>query len=201
MDTNELVRYIRSKGCPVRLYNDRHLFRDKSMGHFTEDVGKPSIHVTTKGHSREMVNATLVHEFAHYLQYQDGFLGRINSTYGGWSKFTSWLEEGKEYSSEEVALCRSGVLTIEFDAELRTLDLAVELGVDIGPRGDYIRAINAYMTDIKFAFEKREWMDVPDNDMFSDRLPRRSTVLKPLTPNEQAMLDILCGLRKRRRYQ
>lgn len=192
MDTGELVRYIRLQGCPVRLYKDRHLFRDKSMGHFSEEVGKPFIAVTAKGHDSQTVNATLIHEYAHFIQYQEGFLGRINSTYGGWAKFTEWLEQGKEFTTEEVALCRSGVLTIEFDAELRTLQLANKMGVDIGPRDDYIRAINAYMADIKFAFEKRAWVDIPSWGLFPAVLPRRSTVLKPISTNERFILEALC---------
>lgn len=198
MNTSQIVRYIRKQGCKVKLYHDRHLFRDKSMGHYSEDERGSIIEVAVKGHTKEMVNATLIHEFAHFLQSVDGFMSYINDNYGGWAKFTAWVE-GKNFSEEEVIRARDGILLLEYDAEVRTLKLASQLSIDIGPRSDYIRAINAYMADIKFTAEKRRWMDVPPCWMFSDRLPNRKSVLKPLSPRERALLE---GMgRKRPRYQ
>jgi len=168
------------------------------MGHYSEDERGSIIEVAVKGHTKEMVNATLIHEFAHFLQSVDGFMSYINDNYGGWAKFTAWVE-GKNFSEEEVIRARDGILLLEYDAEVRTLKLASQLSIDIGPRADYIRAVNAYMADIKFTAEKRRWMDVPPCWMFSDSLPNRKSVLKPLSPRERALLE---GMgRKRPRYQ
>jgi hypothetical protein len=153
MSFKELVNFIRSQDCKVTLYNTKILKQTESMGCFNS-YPAPEICMATIGYTQLELVKTILHEYAHFLQWEDGFLELIgDDETTGWGVFNSWIG-GKEFSKKDLNKAEKAISIIEYDAEIRTIELSEDLGIDIGDYDDYIRDAYGYLCTIKWTINR-----------------------------------------------
>jgi len=192
----QLVRYIKADGCNLRLYNKEELKLAQCPGTF--DISKnnnPIISLTIKGHSQVELMQLLLHEYAHFLQWKSGFLHKLEgeNLKLGWDVLEKWLQKTKKYTEEELKWARDAVVLIEYDADLRVLELSKQLGIDIGSHKDYMASSYSYITLLKWAAKHRKWDGPPDGSFFSGKLRTPQEILAEITPEEEQILNEFLG--------
>lgn len=120
------------------------------------DSGDPIILIATKNATELNAKKLLLHEFSHFLQWKDGFMQTIESVIDGWKIFDKWIG-GKNYPVEVIDTAHKAILLLEYDAEIRSLQLARQLNIDIGPEDEYIREANDYITFLRCVRKTRDW--------------------------------------------
>lgn len=157
MKFDDLVKLIRRDGCIVRVYDKETMKGSSSAGSFDISKNKnPTISIATKLLSSVERTRILLHEYAHFKQWKDGFIQAIDSFIDGWLVFDSWLS-GKRYSEKQLKLARNCIVIIEYDAEIRTIKMSKELKIDIGKTEDYLNEAHSYISSIKYAFVTGNW--------------------------------------------
>lgn len=187
----QLVRLIKNNGCRVRLYNKDELRLAQCAGTFDiTKSGNPLICIATKGHTRQELMQLLLHEYAHFLQWKSGFLHKLEGPdlKDGWDVFDKWFKRIKRYNDKQLKHSRNAIVLIEYDADLRVLVLAKELGIDIGSHKDYIANAYSYVTLIKWAFKNKKWGCHPDSG-FSGKVRSPLEVLRPITRREEKIIS------------
>lgn len=189
MNFEQLVAHIKKDGCSVRLYSKELLQGAECMGTFdVSKKGNPIICLATLNHGRLELIRTLLHEYGHYCQWKDGFLSHAEGNVKGWDILDKWLR-GKKYSKPELLRARNCVLLIEYDAEIRTIQLARALNIDIGDVEAYCNDAHSYIAHLKKVFVTRKWEQYGRLEMIEKKLTPRE-VLAPLTPKEKFLLDM-----------
>lgn len=186
MNTEELIKYVRSSGCGLRLYKDRAYFSGYADAYFWR-TPKPLIKVATKGKSQNLVRLLICHEFCHFLQWRDGFFESLENHYGPGDIYYKWIE-GKGRDIKKAHRAMQGILLLEYDCELRALEFARNHNIKIGARAGHIRRINAYLANIKLDFENRKCSNFHSTFGFSSKIPSKEEVLLPLTDEERRLL-------------
>lgn len=183
MDFDELVCFIKMDGCPVRLYNKSILKIAQSIGTFdVSKNGNPIISMAIKGHTKLELKRILLHEYAHYLQWVDGFMDEAESNIKGWDILDKWLS-GKNYTKQELFAARNCVILLEYDAEIRTIQLARNLDINLGSEKDFLNSAHSYVTFLKYVFLTREWASYDILDLCHKKL-RPQEILLPLSKSE-----------------
>jgi len=157
MNVKTLAAFVRSQGCPVRLYNKKILLGQNCAGLFDLNKrGRPYISVAMLGDKNNPLHV-LLHEYCHFLQWKDGYMMKLEEpgTKDGWTILDDWIK-GKEFSREQLRMARGAILLMEYDAELRTLQKARELGIKMNKRS-HLKDSNGYIESIKKAFETRKY--------------------------------------------
>ncbi len=190
----QLVEYIKNAGCSIFLYDRKELKVAQCVGTF--DIaknGNPLICLATKGHTHIELMQILLHEYAHFLQWEEGFLHKLEGEdlKKGWDVFDLWLRKKKKYSPEELVRSRNAVLLIEYDADLRVIDLAKELNIDIGSHIEHLENAYSYIVLIKWAFKNRKWDSHPGAGAFSGAPRTPKQILASLTTQEEEIVDNL----------
>lgn len=191
MEFYELIKYVKKDGCMVRLYDKKELKLAQCMGTFDiSKKGNPIISLAINGHTKMELRQLLLHEYAHFLQWEDGTLKEIEGPKykEGWDHLDEWLR-GKYRSKDKIIYSRNASLFIEYDAEMRTLDLAQKLNVDIGSHKDYIRESNSYILLIKWSALYRKWSYRPDSEKISNSIMDIKELFLPLTDEELEILE------------
>lgn len=191
MDFNQLVDYVKKDGCVVRLYNRSELKCAQCTGTFDiSKRGNPVISIAIRGHTKSELRSLLLHEYAHFLQWRDGLLEVIEGPgfKEGWDHLDEWLK-GKKRSKAQLIYGRNSALYIEYDAEIRTLELSSKLNVDIGSHKEYIKDANSYMLLIKWCALNRKWDDRPAHDDINENIMTLEELLLPLTDREKEILE------------
>lgn len=179
----------------VRLYKKRELKVAQCTGTFdVSKKGNPVISLAIDGHTKLELRQLLLHEYAHFLQWKDNTLEIIegNELKEGWDHLDEWLK-GRHRSLEQIMYARNSALYIEYDAEMRTLDLSQKLNVDIGSHKDYIRDANSYALLIKWCVLNRKWDDRPHDDEISNTIMTFNELFLPLTKKEKKILKKSLG--------
>ncbi len=187
MDFNSLVEYIKSEGCRVRLYKKKKYIHGTAVGTFDVTDNGPIIVMALKDESAIKLAGTLLHEYGHFLQWQDGFLPTIEAICDPYSLLHYWLR-GKDYTNAELETGRNAMLAIEWDAEIRGNQLGLDLEIDGFNSDKYMRMAIGYMLGIKYSWKKRvDWKrSIPQKyitleDWSTEKL------FSPLTKNEQSL--------------
>lgn len=187
MDFDSLVKLIKDSGCRVIVYPNKSEFKLSSCtGSFFLTDNGPIIGMCTKGISKIKAKSTLLHEFAHFLQWKTGFLCRMDDFSDGWTIYEEWAK-GNEFSPRELLRARNSVLLIEYDAELITLMLGEKLGIDLGKY--YLHAIESYITLIKYAFETKKFPATAPYKYFKGRLLSREDLFAPITEHQLSVMN------------
>lgn len=170
MTYDELVQYIRSEGCRVRVYTKQNAI-DGARGTFHYNKHGPIICVATKGINIKKRVEALLHEYGHYLQWQDGFMQSLDDICMPYDLMAEWLNVSVELTDREIRIVRNMILAMEYDAERRAYRQGTLLDVE-GFDGDYyLRGAAAYMAAIKWTFAKRtETDEVPRRVLFQPHL-------------------------------
>lgn len=157
MNLEELAAYIRQRGCSVRLHNKKILSRQNCAGLFDlNKKGRPYISVAILDTKSNPLHV-LLHEYCHYLQWQEGYLAKLEEpgTKDGWTILDDWTK-GMRFPKERLRMARGSILLMEYDAELRTIQKAKELGISLNAK-NHLKDANGYIESIKKAFETRKY--------------------------------------------
>jgi len=111
----EIVKFARDQGCPVTVHKDLPKING-SNGYFSSEPS-PHLKVALKGKSGPRAVQLLIHEFCHYWQWKDGFLGRKDDE---GNIIYSRLLDGDTLTPNERTKARSLVQISEYDCEVRT---------------------------------------------------------------------------------
>jgi len=188
----ELIDYIKKDGCNIRMYNKSELKVAQCSGTFDiTKKGNPLICLAMKGHTRKELLQLLLHEYAHFLQWKEGMLHKLEGAdlKEGWDVLDFWLQHKKKYTTEQLKKARDAVLLIEYDADIRVTELSVELGIDIGSHQAHMANAYSYILLIKWAAKNRKWGGHPDGSGLDGRVRTPEEILVEITPEEEEMLD------------
>jgi hypothetical protein len=186
----ELVSHIRGLGCRVYLYDRKELKVNKCEGTFqVSKKGNPVIAIAMGAFDDDYDRLlTLMHEFCHFLQWKDGFWNDVHKESEGWDVVDKYIRyTRKKIQKEDVKKAREAVLLLEYDAEIRTLDLARCLSIDIDSE-NYIRDANNYILQIKWAIETKSWKFPAHHEDISSTIMTRKSLLAPLTNRDKKIM-------------
>lgn len=136
----EIVKYAKDQGCPVTVHKNQAKVNG-SNGYFSSEP-KPHIKVGLKGRPWDRSIQLIIHEFCHFWQWSDGFLGHKddegNIAYGR-------LLEGEKLTPDERKKASTLVRISEYDCEIRTDSLFERWNLNsIFPRENHIKSSNTY---------------------------------------------------------
>ena len=150
------------------------------MGSFTSP--NPKICIAISGHSHNELIKTTLHEYAHFLQYKDGLLDKFGDE--PWNVWDKWLQ-GEDFTQKQLKKSRNTICKIEYDADLRVIELAKQLNINIGKKEDYIKEAYSYVCTIKWSFLNREWDGYYlDGSLFNVGYLTPRQIVRPLSADE-----------------
>lgn len=188
MDFQDLVQHIRVQGCRVRIYKDRKQIHGNMGTFFVADKG-PLISLALKGSPKKKRVEYLLHEFGHYLQWRDGYMKVLDSICDAYDVWDEWVNEKIELTSMERRAARNTMLAMEWDAEMRALELGKQLDVKHFDPEHHLMGANAYMTALKWAWANRkDFTTAPKRKKFRPRVLTEKQLFAPLTREEKEIL-------------
>lgn len=136
----EIVKFVQEQGCPVTVHKELEKVNG-SNGYFSSEPS-PHLKVALKGKSWPRAVQLLIHEFCHYWQWKDGFLGRKDDE---GNIIYSRILDGEKVSPEERKKASGFVRISEYDCEIRTSSLFKKWNLEtIFPICDHIKSSNTY---------------------------------------------------------
>jgi len=111
----EIVQYSKDQGCPVTVFKSLEKING-SNGYFSADP-EPHIKVALKNRPWPKAIELIIHEFCHYWQWQDGFLGRKDDE---GNLIYSRILDGEHVSPTDREKASQLVRISEYDCEMRT---------------------------------------------------------------------------------
>lgn len=136
----EIVQFAKEQGCPVTVHTNLEKVNG-SNGYFSSDP-KPHIKVGLKNRPWPKAIQLIIHEFCHYWQWRDGFLGHKDDE---GNLIYSRILEGEEVDPREREKASQLVRISEYDCEIRTASLFKKWKLeDMFPPEDHIRSANTY---------------------------------------------------------
>lgn len=190
MDFYQLVCFIRSIGCKVILHDRKELRINKCEGTFSiTENGNPVISLAMRGFKNEKHKIlTLLHEFAHFVQWKTGYWDLVHRENDGWDTVDKYIRYvRKRISEDEIKKARRTVLLLEYDAEMRTINLARYFSIPID-ESEYLQWANNYMLQIKWALENKEWKYPELDYKISRKVISVKNLLAPLTREEKKII-------------
>lgn len=150
----EIVKYIRKKGCPVTVHKNLSKING-SNGYFCSDP-KPHIKAAIKDKGWDKAIQLIVHEFCHYWQWKDKFIGHKDDQ---GNIIYSRILEGEKITPKQREKASVLVRLSEYDCEIRTADLLKKWNItSIYPIHVHIKSANTYNRHIAWSVgsEKNE---------------------------------------------
>jgi len=136
----EIVAFCKEQGCPVTVYKNLPKING-SNGYFSSDP-KPHIKVGLKGRPWPKAIELIIHEFCHYWQWSDGFLGRKDDD---GNLIYSKILNNEKVTPEEREKASQLVRISEYDCEIRTESLFKKWNLEtIFPSAEHIKSANTY---------------------------------------------------------
>lgn len=186
MDFNALVKFIKSQGCKVVVYRKKERVNG-AIGEFGEDP--PRINIATKGQTKKLIISTLLHEYAHFLQWREGFSQYIDGICGSYEIHYDWIRGRRELTDDEKQSARNAMLAIEYDAELRSYDLGKELGVKDFDPDFHLQEAACYMAHLKWSWGVRlDWDKRLSPSFWKPKKLTHEELFAPLTARENVYL-------------
>jgi len=207
----EIVHFAKDQGCPVTVYKSLEKVNG-SNGYFSSDP-KPHIKVGLKNRPWPKAIELIIHEFCHYWQWKDGFLGRKDDE---GNLIYSRILEGEEVSPEEREKASQLVRISEYDCEIRTASLFEKWKLEaIFPPAEHIRSANTYSRHIVWSIGDKTSQgsgifyakyDELANQLWGNKSfkffwdPKSSTgmgkIIEPISAEHKAIFDKAAGLKK-----
>lgn len=187
MNYTSLVDYIRAQGCRVRLYNKRLVNEAKGTFHVTERG--PLISIAMKGNNNKKAVEYLLHEYGHYLQWQDGYMDLLDGICDGYELWHQWVKGQIELTALEIKTARNAMLALEWGAECRALALGERLKIKHFDYEHHLKGANAYMLGIKWQWAARaNYKASPKRKGLRPRMLTEAQLFAPLTRKEKDYL-------------
>lgn len=199
MDFNDLVKYIKDKGCKVVVYKKKERVGG-AIGEFNEDTAR--INIATKGLSNKMITSTLLHEYAHFLQWKEGFSQYIDGICWSYEIHYDWIRGKRELTDDEKQMARNAMLAIEYDAEMRSYDLGLELKPKDFDPDFHLQEAACYMAHLKWSWGRRlEWDKRLSHTFWPAKKLTHDELFAPLTGREKQILKKvrICKKRSKKR--
>lgn len=199
MDFKALLKFVKSQGCKVRVYKSKRRLEGNAIGLFYEEPD-PHIKIATKGRSKREVVSVLLHEFAHFCQWRDGFSKYFDGICWPHQLLDDWIEGEVKLSKREQAMVRATMLAVEYDAELRSYAMGLELGVKNFDPDYHLSEAQSYMAAIKWAFEnKKDWEKRAEWRHFPSKIMTHDELFAPLSKKENKILKKNLKIKKPKR--
>jgi len=207
----EIVKFSKDQGCPVTVYKSLEKVNG-SNGYFTSDP-KPHIKVGLKNRSWPKAIELVIHEFCHYWQWKDGFLGRKDDE---GNLIYSRILEGEEVTPEEREKASQLVRISEYDCEIRTASLFEKWNLeDVFPPHEHVKSANTYNRHIVWSIGDSttpgSGIFYAKYDALADELwgnkkfsyfwdPKSSSgmgkLIEPISTEHKAVFDKAAGIKK-----
>jgi hypothetical protein len=207
----EIVQFSKDQGCPVTVYKSLEKVNG-SNGYFASDP-KPHIKVGLKNRSWPKAIELIIHEFCHYWQWKDGFLGRKDDE---GNLIYSRILEGEEVTPEEREKASQLVRISEYDCEIRTASLFEKWKLeDVFPTSEHVKSSNTYNRHIVWSigdsttpgsgifYAKYDTLadDLWGNKSFSYFWDPKSSsgmgkIIEPISDAHKAVFDKAAGIKK-----
>lgn len=185
MSNDKLVRIIKDAGCRVRFFDKDFIGGDAAATFDTSNAG-PIICVASRGRDRREIRRLLLHEFGHFYQWKTGFMQTLDGICDSWGILNKRIR-GKKVSQDELDKAVKVACLLEYDAELRSIEIADTNGIWINRREVYDDA-HSYISGIKYSAIMGRWVFYPGlNIRHSMMTPRE--VIAPLTKEEKKLIS------------
>lgn len=186
----QIVNKIKESGCKVRLMNKTFSSGDTAAKFDIGVSGKPFISVGIKDMSDNDLVVVLLHEFGHYLQWETGFMSRLDSIQDSWGVLNSYTS-GENICKKELKLARRLVLTLEYDACKRGIKILkdMDLSFDFKYYWDWAYSYNVALK-ATFATGRIEYNSMAHLN-YGGKILTKKEVLAPLTKEEIIATGIL----------
>lgn len=189
MNFKQLIDYIKKDGCRVRIYKKWNLV-DGCSGTFHITKKGPLISMAIRGLNEIERYEVLLHEYAHHLQWRDGFMQYIDGICDAYRLENDWLAGRVELSSTEKRVVRNCILTMEYDAEKRAVDLIEKLKIEKINKKYFLRGAEAYTWGTKWSFARRRgFIECPKRSRFKGVLLDTTELYRDLTRSELASIE------------
>ena len=192
MDFKNLVKYIKDVGCRVRLYDKKNM--GDSIGTFHVAECGPIICLATKNMPKKKRVEYLLHEFAHFLQWKDGFMETIDNIFDTYELWDDWVEGKIELTKRERLAGRNAMLAIEWDAEYRAYELGNSLKAEHFDADYHLKGANAYILAIKWGwYHRKNFSTCPKRKKIEGRVLTKKQLFAKLTRKEKKLLEKFSG--------
>jgi hypothetical protein len=193
MDFDNLIKYVKAQGCRVTVYKTKKTVHN-AIGLFYEEP-YPNIKMAIKGRSKKLVVSTLLHEYAHFCQWMDGFSKYLDGICWSHNVHDEWVRGKIELTEREIEMIRASMLSVEYDAELRAIKIGKELRPDSFDANYHLREAQSYIAAIKWSFgARKEWKKRPSWRLYPAKQLTHEELFAPLTEKEK---EILKGIKPR----
>ena len=143
----EIVEFAESQGCPIDVHPNLEKVNG-SNGYFTSEP-HPHIEVGLKGKTWPRAIQLIIHEFCHYWQHRDGFIGKKDDE---GNIIYSRLLDGETITAQEREKARALIQISEYDCEIRTASLIKRWNLEtVFPTTQHIRSSNTYNRHIAWS--------------------------------------------------
>ena len=187
MNFKDLIKWVRSQGCKVTVYKKKKKI-DDCFGIFYEDP-EPLIKLALKGVSKKKIVSVLLHEYAHFLQWRDGFSQYLDGICWPHEVFDEWVERNMELTEREVKIHRNTMLFIEYDADMRAYDLGMTMRPDEFDPEYHLREAQSYCMAIKWGWKNRKaWKKRPSWKNWPYKRLTHKELFAPLTKKQKKIL-------------
>ncbi len=85
------------------------------------------------------------------------------------------------------------MVLIEYDADLRAIEIACDLGIDMGSHEEHMANSYSYVTLIKWAFKNKHWTYYPDNSYFDRYIRSPQQILEDISEEEELIITESLG--------
>lgn len=187
MDFKDLVKFIKAQGCKVYLYKKSKTI-EGAYGYFV-DAPKPTIKMALKGLSKKRKTSVLLHEYAHFLQWRDGFSQYLDGICWAQQMFDDWVCGYLELNKREIKMIRNTMLFIEYDADMRALELSNLMNIKSWDSDFHLRDSQSYIGAIKWGWDKRsDWKKRVSYKYWPAKKMSHKKLFAPLTSKEKKIL-------------
>lgn len=190
MNIDGLLKHIKKSGCRVRVYNREYI--DDARGLFHTTKFGPLISMAKKNKKPKDFVAVLLHEYGHFLQWQDGTMTAWDAEHDGYETWHEWVKRGIDLPENELLIGRNAMLRLEWDAEMRGLGVGKSLDIDDFDEDHYLQDSLAYMIKIKWEWMNRVSWDATRtvlNYKIEPRIITSEELYAPLTEHEKRLIE------------
>lgn len=148
----EIVKFVKDQGCQITVHKNLEKVNG-SNGYFCSDP-KPHIKAAIKGKSWPKAIELVIHEFCHYWQWKDNFIGRADDD---GNIIYARILDGEQVTPAERHKASVLVRLSEYDCEIRTASLFQKWNLEsIFPPEEHIKSANTYNRHIVWSIGDKD---------------------------------------------
>jgi hypothetical protein len=98
----------------------------------------------------------MLHEYGHFLQWKDGFMQMLDGVCDSYNIYDAWLAHDVELEHTGWLAARNAMLAMEWDAEMRAINVGTTLEVKHFDSEHHLKGALAYVLCIKWCWKHRK---------------------------------------------